>query len=74
MGLDMAQTLGGQIGGGQQWSQKMTPPREDYANRVDIERGEHDATLSFYRDGKSTGKLIKAITIPLSVLDLIKEA
>lgn len=49
-------------------------PRDDYANRVEVERHEHDATLRFYRDGKSAGACAAQITVPIGVLDAIKEA
>jgi hypothetical protein len=49
------------------------PPRSSseptYANKVAVERGEHDAVLRFYRSREGVHKLVKEITVPLGVLD-----
>lgn len=50
-----------------------SPSREEYANRILIERREHDATLTFYCDGKQTGRIVKSITVPLALLDAISK-
>lgn len=39
--------------------------RDEYANRVEVERHEHDATLTFYRNEAR----VKAVTVPLALLD-----
>jgi hypothetical protein len=47
------------------------PKRDTYANRVQVERGEHDAVIRFYRDKGKSGAMVKEITVPLSVLDAL---
>lgn len=43
-------------------------PEEEYANEVEVEQGEHDATLRFYRKRNKLRTLVKEVTVPLSVL------
>jgi hypothetical protein len=46
------------------------PPQDTtgYANEVEVERNEHDATLRFYRVKGTSKSLVKEITVPLSLL------
>lgn len=69
--MDQAQALG-QLG---RWPKMPAPAFKPdvYANRVEVERHEHDATLRFFRDGKSTGKQVGEVIVPLAVLDTLKE-
>lgn len=52
-----------------------TPAAQDYANEIEVEVGEHDATLHFYRSsGPNKGKtLVKTVTIPLSLLEWLSD-
>lgn len=43
----------------------------DYANEVEVTRGEHDATLRFYRKAGSGRSFVKEVTVPLALLDAI---
>jgi hypothetical protein len=45
------------------------PAAEEYANEVEIDRGDHDATLRFYRNRGNSRTLVKQLTVPLGVLD-----
>ena len=47
---------------------------DDYANEIEVDRGEHDAVLRFYRgrSGKSR-TLVKEITVPVGLLDWLSE-
>ena len=50
-------------------------PAQDYANEMEVERGEHDAVLRFYRSRGGSRSLVKEITVPLGVLNwLIDQA
>lgn len=40
----------------------------DYANEVEVVRGEHDAVLRFHRVTKNTRVFVKEITVPLGLL------
>jgi hypothetical protein len=46
-------------------------PEQDYANEVVVERGEFDATLTFYRVRDGRRLHVKTVTIPLGLLDVI---
>jgi hypothetical protein len=52
------------------------PPQktDHYANRVVVDKREHDATLKFFRDGKRSGEMVAEITVPLALLDKLVEA
>jgi hypothetical protein len=50
------------------------PRRDEYANSVIVERGEHDAVLRFTRERGGTGTCVAEIIVPLGVLDALKEA
>lgn len=67
----LAQQVSGQLGPWSQTTQSPTPPRESYANEVEVERREHDATLTFYRRNKSRGTLVATVIVPLALLDNI---
>ena len=41
----------------------------DYANDVEVTRGEHDAVLRFYYVDGAAHRFVKEITIPLALLD-----
>ena len=45
---------------------------EEYANEVEVEQNEHDATLRFYRKKGKSKSLIKTITIPISILNWLQ--
>ena len=45
---------------------------EEYANKVHVLRGAHDATLRFYRTRGESETLIKTVTVPLGVLDWLE--
>ena len=48
-------------------------PSADYANEVEIEERDHDAVLTFWRNGpKSTRQRTAQITVPLSLLKEIR--
>jgi hypothetical protein len=47
------------------------PPDQDYANEMRVERGEFDATLSFYRVRDGLHLHVKTVTVPLALLDAI---
>lgn len=52
-----------------------TAPAEQYANEVEVEQGEHDATLRFYRrkgKGKLNRSLVHEVTVPLGVLEWLQ--
>jgi hypothetical protein len=54
------------------------PPRDEYANDVEVHTGENDVTIRFYRK-RATGNvggrtLIAEVTVPKSVLKTIKAA
>jgi hypothetical protein len=42
---------------------------EDYANEIEVDRGEYDATLRFYRRRATSRTLIKELSVPLAVLE-----
>jgi hypothetical protein len=42
---------------------------DDYANEVEVQRGDHDATLTFYRRRGNSRSHVKTITVPLGVLE-----
>jgi hypothetical protein len=44
-------------------------PPQDYANEVEVDRGEYDATLRFYRRRGTGRTLIKELSVPLAVLE-----
>jgi hypothetical protein len=44
---------------------------QDYANELDVEEGEFDAVLRFYRRRKSSRSLIKELTVPLAMLEML---
>lgn len=52
------------------------PPKDDgYANEVEVEQTEHDATLRFYRrtgKAKNARTLVREITVPLGVLEWLQ--
>jgi hypothetical protein len=51
-----------------------TPSNDGYANDVEVERREHDAVLTFWRNGpKNSKQRISQVTIPLSVLKSMEE-
>lgn len=48
---------------------------DDYANEVEVEQREHDATLRFYRrtgKAKTARTLVREITVPLALLEWIQ--
>ena len=54
-----------------QWTY-MPAPKDDYANLVEVEEGEHDAVLRFYRKRGAGKALVKEITVPLSALAALR--
>jgi len=62
----------------QQWptySYNVVQAPTDYANEIEIERREHDAVLTFWRNGpKNAKQRIAQITVPLSVLEQMSDA
>lgn len=48
-------------------------PPHDYANEVEVDRGEHDATLRFYRRRGNSRALVKEVSVPLALLDRLAE-
>jgi hypothetical protein len=50
-----------------------TVPAEEYANEVEVIRGEHDATIHFYRSsGPGKGRThVKTLTLPLSLVEML---
>lgn len=49
------------------------PPAEEYANEVEVDQNEHDATLRFYRRrGKSLRTLVKEVTVPIGVIEWLQ--
>lgn len=51
----------------------VAPPAEEYANEVEVDQHEHDATLRFYRKrGKGLRTLVKEVTVPIGVLEWLQ--
>lgn len=46
-------------------------PEQDYANEVLVERGAYDADVTFYRERDGVRVLVKRVTVPLALLDVI---
>jgi hypothetical protein len=58
-----------------QWTPQPAVAKDEYANHVEIERGEHDATVRFYRTRGNGKSHVRTVTVPPSVLKaLAKES
>lgn len=50
------------------------PMSDEYANEIEVEQNEHDATLRFYRKSETSKSLVKTITVPISLLTWLQDS